>query len=90
VQRIYRMMGREYDAPPLILELNRHHPLIAGLSALVTDRPDSPLIGPAIEQLYAGALMQEGLHPNPSDMLPRIQEVMQIAVDALNRPTSAE
>lgn len=90
VQRIYRMMGREYQAPPMILEINRHHPLIAGLSALVTDQPDSPLISPAIEQLYAGALMQEGLHPNPSDMLPRIQEVMQIAVDALNRSAAVE
>jgi molecular chaperone HtpG len=90
VQRIYRMMGREYETPPLILEINRNHPLIAGLSALVTDQPESPLIGPAIEQLYAGALMQEGLHPNPSDMLPRVQELMQIAVDALNRPAAVE
>jgi molecular chaperone HtpG len=85
LQRIYRMMGKDYQAPQLIFEINRHHPLIMGLSTLISDHPDSPLIVPAIEQLYAGALMQEGLHPNPGDMLPRIQEVMQLAVDALNQ-----
>jgi molecular chaperone HtpG len=90
MQRIYRMMGKDYETPPLILEVNRNHPLIAGLSTLITNQPNSPLIGPAIEQLYAGALMQEGLHPNPSDMLPRIQEVMQLAVEALNHNAATE
>ncbi len=85
LQRIYRMMGREYEAPQLIFEINSHHPLIIGLAQLISDQPDSPFVVPAIEQLYAGALMQEGLHANPGDMLPRIQEVMQLAVDALNK-----
>jgi molecular chaperone HtpG len=84
MQRIYRMMGRDYEVPRQILEVNRHHPLIAGLSALISGRPDSPLIELAIEQLYAGALMQEGLHPNPSEMLPRMLTIMQVATDALN------
>lgn len=84
LQRIYRLMGREYEVPPQILEINRAHPLIAGLASLATHQPDSPLLPLAIEQLYAGALMQEGLHPNPGEMLPRIQELMQIATDALS------
>jgi molecular chaperone HtpG len=85
LQRIYRMMGREYEAPQLIFEINSRHPLIAGLATLISDHPDSPFIVPAIEQLYDGALLQEGLHSNPGEMLPRIQEVMQLAVDALNK-----
>jgi molecular chaperone HtpG len=84
LQRLYRLMGREYQAPPLILELNRDHPLIARLSALATALPESPLLPLAIEQLYAGALLQEGLHPNPSEMLPGIQALMQLAADAVN------
>jgi molecular chaperone HtpG len=88
LQRIYRMMGREYETPQLIFEINSRHPLIAGLATLISGQPDSPFIVPAIEQLYAGALMQEGLHPNPGEMLPRIQEVMQFAVDALNKAGS--
>lgn len=90
LQRIYRMMGRDYEVPSQILEVNRNHPLISGLSALASDQPDSPLIPLAIEQLYAGALMQEGLHPNPSEMLPRIQELIQIAADALNKRNGGE
>ena len=82
MQRLYRLMGREYEVPALILELNRNHPLIANLSALTTAQPDSPLIGLAIEQLYAGALLQEGLHPNPVEMLPRIEELLTFAATA--------
>ncbi len=83
-------MGREYEAPAHILEVNRNHPLIAGLSRLVTDKPDSPLISLAIEQLYDSALMQEGLHPNPSEMLPRVEELLMIATDALVNPSTTE
>jgi HSP90 family molecular chaperone len=82
MQRLYRLMGREYEVPALILELNRNHPLITNLSALTTAQPDSPLIGLAIEQLYAGALLQEGLHPNPVEMLPRIEELLTFAATA--------
>ena len=82
MQRLYRLMGREYEMPALILELNRNHPLIARLAALTTAQPDSPLIGLAIEQLYAGSLLQEGLHPNPVEMLPRIEELLTFAATA--------
>lgn len=84
LQRIYRLMGRDYEVPKLILEVNSHHPLVAGLAALVTNKPDSPLVSMAIEQLYEGALLQEGLHPNPVEMLPRIRAMMQLAAEALN------
>jgi molecular chaperone HtpG len=84
LQRIYRLMGREFEVPKLILEVNPHHPLIADLASLVTNKPDSSLVNLAIEQLYEGALLQEGLHPNPVEMLPRIRAVMQIAAEALN------
>ena len=32
-----------------------------------------------IEQLYDNALLVEGLHPNPSDMVARIQTLMEAA-----------
>lgn len=83
LQRVYRLMGREYEVPKLILEVNPHHPLIADLASLATNKPDSPLINLAVEQLYEGALLQEGLHPNPVEMLPGIREMMQIAAEAL-------
>lgn len=87
MQRIYRMMGRDYEVPQKIFEINRRHPLIADLSRLVTQHPESELISLSIEQLYASALLQEGLHPNPVDMLPRIQQLLSIAADALTTHT---
>jgi molecular chaperone HtpG len=32
-----------------------------------------------VEQLFDSALLSEGLHPNPSEMLPRIQKLMELA-----------
>jgi molecular chaperone HtpG len=83
IQRIYRMMGREYEVPQKIFEINRRHPLIADLARLATQHPESEFIPLSIEQLYASALLQEGLHPNPVEMLPRIQQLMSVAAEAL-------
>ncbi|MFO7661270.1 MAG: molecular chaperone HtpG [Chloroflexota bacterium] len=84
MQRIYRLMGREYEVPKLIFEINPNHPLIQGLATLITNQPDSSLINLAIEQLYESALLQEGLHPNPVEILPGIKDLIQIATNALN------
>jgi molecular chaperone HtpG len=61
------------------MEVNRRHPLITELAHLVTEEPENALINLSIEQLYDSALVQEGLHPDPAGMLPRIQQIMEIA-----------
>lgn len=78
-QRIYRYLDPQYEVPRKILELNRRHPLIADLAHLATTQPEAPLLDLSVEQLYESALVQEGLHPNPADMLPRIERLMAIA-----------
>lgn len=85
MDRIQRLLNQDYEVPKKILELNRNHPLIGDLAQLANARPDSPLLKLSIEQLYESALVQEGLHPNPSAMLPRIQELMEIAAAQANR-----
>ncbi len=82
MDRIYRHLDRNYEVPKRILEVNRHHPLIANLASLASRQPDNPLINLSIEQLYENALVQEGLHPNPGDMLPRIQQLISLAAEA--------
>jgi molecular chaperone HtpG len=82
MDRIYRHLDKNYEVPRRILEVNRSHPLIASLSHLVAQQPDNPLVNLSIEQLYENALVQEGLHPNPGDMLPRIQQLISLAVEA--------
>ena len=82
MQRLYRMMGQDYEVPKLIFEMNRSHPLIVNLSELAEENEGSELVTLSIEQLYDSALVQEGLHPNPTAMLPRIEQLMLLAARA--------
>ena len=82
MERIQRLFGQEYEIPKRILEVNRKHPLVGNLARLISEQPDLAMINLGIEQLYASALVQEGLHPNPVEMLPRIQELLTLAVEA--------
>jgi molecular chaperone HtpG len=79
MQRIQRILDQNYEVPKKIVEVNRNHPLIANLAHLVSDTPDNPLINLTIEQLYDSALVQVGLHPNPTEMVPRIQQLLELA-----------
>lgn len=80
-QRLNRYFDKEYKVPKKIVELNRNHPLIANLARTLHNHPNSELVNLTIEQLYDSALVQEGLHPNPAEMLPRIQKLMALAVE---------
>lgn len=82
MQRVYRFLNREYQIPKRILEINRNHPLVVNLAHLVTEQPQDPLIDLAIEQLFEGALVQEGLHPDPAEMLPRIEKLIETAAES--------
>jgi molecular chaperone HtpG len=77
--RVYRLLERDFEVPKRILEINRRHPIIVNLARLVTDVPDAEVIDPTIEQLFENQLLVEGLHPNPTDMIPRIQHLMEAA-----------
>ncbi|MDX1413487.1 MAG: molecular chaperone HtpG [Candidatus Promineifilaceae bacterium] len=79
MQRLQRYLDQNYEVPKKILELNRKHPLIVNLAHLLETQPESELIDLSINQLYESALVQEGLHPNPLQMLPRIEELMLLA-----------
>jgi len=79
MDRLRRLLDQQYETPKRILEVNRNHPLIGNLARLVADEPEAEVINLTIEQLYESALVQEGLHPNPVAMLPRIQKLMELA-----------
>jgi molecular chaperone HtpG len=86
MSRVYRMLGQEFEVPPGILEINRGHPIVANLARLVSDAPEADVIDPTIELLFESQLLMEGLHPNPTDMIPRIQQLM-AAATAGERPS---
>jgi molecular chaperone HtpG len=77
--RIQRLVERDYKVPPRIMEVNRAHPLVADLARLVESGQDEALAAALIEQLYDSALLLEGLHPNPAEMVGRIQQLMEAA-----------
>ena len=79
MQRVYRLLGKEFTVSPKILELNRRHPLIHNLAHLVVNAPDDPVIVPAIEQLYENQLLVEGTHPNPAAMIDRLYLLLEAA-----------
>ncbi len=78
MQRVYRLVDRNYEVPKKVLELNPRHPILLALNKL----EDEDALGQAvIEQIYENALLIEGLHPDPASMLPRIQELMEKALE---------
>jgi molecular chaperone HtpG len=79
MERIQRMLDRDFKTPAKVVELNRGNPLIADLARLIDERPEDPLIAPLVEQIYESALLLEGLHPNPAEMVARIQTLMEAA-----------
>ncbi len=79
MQRVQRLLGKDYEIPKKILEINKGNELIQGLSARLVTNVDDALINVLIEQLFANELVSEGLHPNPADMVPRVYELMEAA-----------
>jgi molecular chaperone HtpG len=78
LQRVYKYLGKEFEIPKKILELNPSHPILKKL--LVTD-PESELQILVIEQIYDSALLVEGLHPDPSSMASRVQQIIEAALN---------
>lgn len=84
MQRVYRLLDKEFQAPKKTLELNPGHPILVQLHALAAGDPLTPVI---IEQVYEDALLIEGLHPDPAGMIGRIQQLMEAALKS--RPSTS-
>jgi molecular chaperone HtpG len=79
MDRVRRMLEKDFTIPKKIVEINRAHPLIKNLAALTADTQNQTVVDDCIEQLYENGLLLEGLHPNPADMVGRIQALMEAA-----------
>lgn len=82
LQRVLRLTEEGYETPKKILELNRRHPMIVNLGNMVARQGDDALVDAALLQLFDNAMLLEGLHSNPVDMVERIQLLMAEAVAA--------
>ena len=81
MQRLQWMMG-EKSVPKKMLELNPKSDLVLSLFSRLESNADDPIINPLIEQLFESALLAEGLHPDPTEMLPRIEKLMEAAINS--------
>jgi molecular chaperone HtpG len=77
--RINRMLDKDYELPVKTLELNTRHPLAHNLSNLLANNGDEKLINAVVEQIFETALLQDGIHPDPSSMAERLTLLMQAA-----------
>lgn len=77
MQRVYRLLNKEFEAPKKVLEINPRHLILQRLSALPVDDSRRETI---ITQIYENALLIEGLHPDPASMISRIQEIIAAAL----------
>jgi len=77
LQRVYKYLGKEYEIPKKVLELNAAHNILKGLLKLESG---SDLQTAIIEQIYDSALLVEGLHPDPSSMVARVQQIIEAAL----------
>jgi len=77
--RLNRLLDKNYELPVKALELNPRHPLMHNLSHLIADDGDDGLIDAVVEQVFETALLQDGIHPDPSSMADRLTLLMQAA-----------
>ena len=77
LQRVYKYLGKEYEIPKKVLELNPSHTILKDLLGLESG---SDLQNIIIEQIYDSALLVEGLHPDPSSMASRVQQIIEAAL----------
>jgi HSP90 family molecular chaperone len=77
MQRVYKMLNREFEMPLKVLEINPNHAILKRMSSLPADDPLNELV---IEQVYEDALLIEGLHPDPASMINRIQRLLEAAL----------
>ncbi len=81
LQYVRRVIEEDYVAPVKIMEINRHHPIVANLARLITNDADNALIDPAVEQLFDNLQLLDGAYQGSvADMVDRIQKLMGAAL----------
>ncbi len=79
MEKMMKMMNRDYTGSKKILEVNLSHPLIKNLARLNLGDSSHPLLRKCILQLYEGALLIEGNLTNPNEFVKRMTEIMEEA-----------
>lgn len=79
MEKMMKLMDKNYGGSKKILEVNISHPLIKNLSRRNLASPTDPVLRKSILQLYEGALLLEGNLSSPVDFIGRMTELMEEA-----------
>ena len=80
MQRVYKVMDENFEIPKKIVELNKDHEIIKGLSRMYSADNNSEMVEMVINQLFENSLMQEGFLKSPGSMVGRINQIIEAAV----------
>ncbi|MDH4120255.1 MAG: molecular chaperone HtpG [Deltaproteobacteria bacterium] len=81
MDRMMRMMDKDYQAAPKVLEVNPRHPLLRHMGVMLAHDPADPLLGDLADQLLDNCRMAEGLADKPEQMAARIGALMTRAAE---------
>lgn len=76
MEKMMKMMEKEFNASKRILEINTSHKLIKNLYSILSSDKDSLLLRNCILQIFEGALLLEGYLKSPVDFQKRMLEIM--------------
>ncbi|TXT61084.1 MAG: Chaperone protein [Promethearchaeota archaeon] len=69
--------GKEFNIPKKIFEINPEHPTMKKLIKFHKEKEDEETVKSIIIQLFENSLLAEGDLPNPSSMVPRINQIIE-------------
>ena len=75
-----QQMGQEFQIPKKIIEFNPNHPLVKDLIQRTQKDPDNGKIRPTIIQMFENCLLAEGDLPDPTKMVPRINQILEMLI----------
>ncbi len=79
MERMMKMMNKDFSGAKKILEVNLRHPLVKNLAALNEKDHESPVLQQSVEQIYDGALLIEDNLQNPMDFVRRAMDDLEKA-----------
>ena len=80
MQRVYKVMDENFEIPKKIVEINKDHEIIKGLSRMHKADDKSEMVDLVINQLFENSLLQEGFLKSPGSMVGRINQIIEAAV----------
>ena len=71
---------KSFQIPKKILEFNPEHPMVVKMIDIVQSDAENGRIDPVVQQMFENCLLSEGDLPDPSMMVPRINQLLEMLI----------